>query len=80
MIYNGGARSEAAKIGGVTLRVVRDWVLRFNADGREGLVDRKAPDNPRGSATRIERHWPHSSRKDRPRPSMRRALVDLTCP
>jgi hypothetical protein len=27
----------------VTLQVVRDWVLRFNAHGPEGLVDRKAP-------------------------------------
>ena len=28
---------------GVTLQVVRDWVLRFNAHGPGGLVDRKAP-------------------------------------
>ncbi|KAB2850012.1 MAG: helix-turn-helix domain-containing protein, partial [Sphingopyxis terrae] len=40
------ARSEAAKIGGVTLQVVRDWVLRFNAEGPGGLVDRKAPGQP----------------------------------
>jgi transposase len=45
-IYDGGARSEAAKIGGVTLQVVRDWVLRFNAGGPDGLVDRKAPGQP----------------------------------
>ncbi len=36
----------AAKIGGVTLQIVRDWVLRFNADGPNGLVDRKAPGQP----------------------------------
>ena len=42
-IYEGAARSEAARIGGVTLQIVRDWVLRFNADGPEGLLDRKAP-------------------------------------
>jgi transposase len=42
-IYDGGARSEAAKIGGVGLQVIRDWVLRFNAYGPDGLVDRKAP-------------------------------------
>jgi transposase len=29
-IYDGGARSAAAKTGGVTLQIVRDWVLRFN--------------------------------------------------
>jgi hypothetical protein len=36
-------RSEAAKIGGVTLQIVRDWVVKFNARGPEGLIDRKAP-------------------------------------
>ena len=42
-IYDGGSRTQAAAVGGVTLQVVRDWVLRFNADGPDGLIDRKAP-------------------------------------
>ena len=42
-IYDGASRTEAAKIGGVTLQVVRDWVVRFNAQGPDGLIDRKAP-------------------------------------
>jgi transposase len=42
-IRDGGSRSEAARVGGVGLQIVRDWVLRFNAEGPEGLVDRKAP-------------------------------------
>ena len=42
-IYDGATRSEAAKMGGVTLQIVRDWVLRFNAHGPDGLLDRKAP-------------------------------------
>jgi transposase len=41
-IYAGASRTEAARIGGVTLQIVRDWVLRFNAEGPAGLVDRKA--------------------------------------
>ena len=45
-IYNGGSRTQAATVGGVTLQVVRDWVLRFNAHGPEGLIDRKAPGQP----------------------------------
>jgi transposase len=45
-IYDGARRSEAAKIGNVTLQIVRDWVLRFNALGPDGLVDRKAPGQP----------------------------------
>ena len=42
-IRDGGSRTEAARIGGVGLQIVRDWVLRFNAEGPEGLIDRKAP-------------------------------------
>ena len=42
-IYDGAARSGAAENGGVGLQVIRDWVLRFNAHGPDGLVDRKAP-------------------------------------
>jgi transposase len=42
-VYEGATRTEAAKIGGVTLQIVRDWVLRFNAYGPDGLIDRKAP-------------------------------------
>jgi transposase len=38
-IYDGATRSEAAKIGGVTLQVVRDWALKFNAQGPERLQD-----------------------------------------
>ncbi|MTH94467.1 helix-turn-helix domain-containing protein, partial [Roseibium sp. RKSG952] len=39
----GCKRLEAARISGVTHQVVRDWVVRFNAEGPEGLLDRKAP-------------------------------------
>lgn len=43
LIYDGGRRTDAAKLGGVTLQIVRDWVLRFNADGTEGLKNRWSP-------------------------------------
>jgi transposase len=42
-----GRRSEAADLGGVTLQIIRDWVLRFNAEGAGGLIDRKAPGGKR---------------------------------
>jgi transposase len=45
-IYEGASRTEAAKIGGVTLQIIRDRVLRFNAEGPDGLIDRKAPGQP----------------------------------
>lgn len=48
-IYEGGSRTAAARIGGVGLQIVRDWVVRFNAEGPPGLLDRKAP----GQAPRL---------------------------
>jgi transposase len=46
-VYDGATRTESSKIGGVTLQIVRDWVLKFNAEGPDGLIDRKAPGQPR---------------------------------
>ena len=45
-IYDGGTRSDAAEVGGVGLQIVRAWVVRFNAAGPAGLLDRKAPGQP----------------------------------
>ena len=45
-IYEGASRTEAAQLGGVTLQIVRDWVVKFNAHGPAGLIDRKAPGQP----------------------------------
>jgi len=42
-IYDGGTRSDAAQLGGVRLQTVRDWVLRFNATGPDGLIDTPPP-------------------------------------
>ena len=46
-IYDGGSRTKAARVGGVGLQTVRDWVVKFNARGPEGLIDGKAPGNSR---------------------------------
>ena len=53
-IYDGGSRTDAARIGGVTLQIVRDWVLRFNSRGPEGLINRKAS----GPSSKLR--WPAS--------------------
>jgi transposase len=45
-IQAGGTRTEAAAVGGVGRQIVRDWVVRFNAEGPDGLLDRKAPGQP----------------------------------
>src|SRR4051794_41413939 len=57
-IYDGATRAAAAGIGGVTRQIVRDWVLRFNASGPQGLLDRKAP----GQTVAAQRHAPGSTR------------------
>ena len=41
-IYDGGSRGDAARIGDTGLQTVRDWVMRFNIGGPEGLVTGKA--------------------------------------
>ena len=46
LIYDGASRSEAARHGNVTVQIIRDWVLRFNAEGPDGLIDRKSPGAP----------------------------------
>ena len=45
-VCDGASRTEAAKIGDVTLQIVRDWVVKFNAHGPDGLIDRKSPGQP----------------------------------
>src|ERR1700722_11876578 len=45
-ICDGATRTEAARISGVTLQIIRDWVMRFNARGAAGLLDGKSPGQP----------------------------------
>jgi hypothetical protein len=44
VIYEGASRTQVARIGGVTLQIVHDRVMKFNAAGPDGLIDRKALD------------------------------------
>ena len=45
-IYEGGARADAARLGGVGLQTIRDWVLPFNAEGPDGLIDGESTGRP----------------------------------
>jgi transposase len=42
----GVSRAEAGRRVGSDIQTVRDWVLRFNAEGPDGLRDRKPPGRP----------------------------------
>jgi len=68
-IYDGASRTEAAQIGCVTLQIVRDWVLRFNAGDlrASGPAGHQGP--RRGSPMRIARPWWPGSMRARSRPS-----------
>ncbi len=45
-VAEGRSRAEAAEIGGMDRQTLRDWVHRFNAEGPEGLLDRKTDGPP----------------------------------
>jgi len=46
-VRDGMDRAQAAKIGGMDRQTLRDWVHRFNDEGPDGLIDRKAPGRAR---------------------------------
>ena len=64
-IYDGSSRADAARLGSVTVQIVRDWVVRFNARGPNGLINGKATDTRNSSQS----HWARSHRRQRTTPS-----------
>jgi putative transposase len=78
-IYDGARRTEAAKIGGVGLQIIRDWVMRFNARAPDGLLDSKST----GQAPKLNDEQRHAiARLSGPIPSVhgvvRWRLMDLS--
>lgn len=49
MVLEGASRLDAARQAGMDRQTLRDWVLRYNADGIGALVSRKPP----GSAPKL---------------------------
>ena len=45
-VAEGKSRTEAAAIGLMDRQTLRDWVVRFNAEGAPGLIDRTSPGRP----------------------------------
>src|SRR5512133_4216633 len=45
-VLDGAAREEAAKIGGMDRQTLRDWVIRFNDQGPDGLINKSSPGAP----------------------------------
>ena len=46
-IYDGMSRADAAILGGMDRQTLRDWVLRFNDAGPDGLLNRTSPGRKR---------------------------------
>lgn len=46
LIYDEAPRSVAARHADVSIQTIRDWVLRFNAAGPDGLIDGKSTGTP----------------------------------
>src|SRR6202051_4724837 len=45
-VLDGSSREQAAKIGGMDRQTLRDWVIRFNEQGPDGLVNKSSPGAP----------------------------------
>lgn len=45
-LVEGQSRAEAAPVGLMDRQTLRDWVIRFNAEGPEGLIDKSSPGRP----------------------------------
>src|SRR2546423_15527280 len=45
-VLDGASREEAAKIGGMDRQTLRDWVIRFNDQGPDGLINIPSPGVP----------------------------------
>jgi hypothetical protein len=45
-VLDGASRGEAAKVGGIDRQMLRDWVIRFNDQGPDGLINFPSPGVP----------------------------------
>jgi transposase len=55
MALDGASREEAARCAGMDRQTLRDWVLRYNAEGVEGLRDRPHTGRPPLLAPELEK-------------------------
>ena len=46
LVLDGASRTEAARAAGMERQTLRDWVIRYNEEGIEGLRDRPRPGRP----------------------------------
>ena len=81
-IYEGSSRTEAARIGGVTLQIVRDWVMKFNVAGPGGLIDATlgTARSAHHLGLHLRRNLPAGGKSGRPRPAVLQHRHDEPAP
>ena len=79
-LYDGATRSAAASFGGVTVQIVRDWVIKLNTGGADALVNDKGP-GPQPILTDVHRTALAQALEDDPMPAihgvLRWRVIDL---
>ena len=63
-VLDGASREDAARIGGMDRQTLRDWVIRFNALGPDGLINIPSPGVPPKLDGSTGHSWPALWRKD----------------
>ena len=80
MIVDGASRSDAARQTGMDRQTLRDWVHRYNQQGVDGLISRKAP-GASGKLTQAQMNDVHQWVLDGPDPAIHQVIrwrcVDL---
>src|SRR5258705_7492192 len=56
-ILDGASREEAAKTGGMDRQTLRDWAIRFNEQGPDGLINIVPQVLPPSSTRSTRRFW-----------------------
>ena len=65
-VLDGVSREDAAKIGGMDRQTLRDWVIRFNEQGPDGLINIPSPGVRPSSAKSTGPFWSGSWRRADP--------------
>ena len=69
-VLDGSSREEAAKVGGMDRQTLRDWVIRFNEQWPDGLINIASPGVPPKLTDEHRASSPASSRAVRSLRSM----------
>jgi len=77
MIVDGASRADAARQTGMDRQTLRDWVHRYNQQGVDGLISRKAP-GATGKLTQTQMSDVHQWVLDGPDPTIH-AVIRWRC-